>query len=147
MNKKDLGAFYTPKHTVDYMLSLLSNFNEDSKLLEPCGEDGIFISNILQKKLLKPEQIDVWDINPKVKDYINNLKVKFEIKDTLLETNFKNDNLFNKVKKFTHIIGNPPYLNKQSNYIKNNKNKLKKIYQEIGVNDTYALFFILLVTY
>lgn len=140
MNKKDLGAFYTPKHTVNYMLSLLSNFNKQSKLLEPCGGDGAFVSVILRKKILNPDQIIVWDINPEVKNYIENFGVSFELKDSLLDTTFKTDDLFNKIKKFTHIIGNPPYLNKQSNYIKKNKNKLRKIYNEIGVNDTYALF-------
>ncbi len=50
MNKKDLGAFYTPKHVVNYMFDLLSDFNEQSKLLEPCGGDGVFISVILEKK-------------------------------------------------------------------------------------------------
>lgn len=140
MNKKDLGAFYTPKHAVNYMISLSSDFNEQSKLLEPCGGDGAFVSVILEKKLLKPNQITVWDINPEVKNYIEKFGVAFELKDSLLKTTFKNDDLFNKIKKFTHIVGNPPYLNKQSSYIKKNKNELKKIYDEIGANDTYALF-------
>jgi tRNA1(Val) A37 N6-methylase TrmN6 len=140
MNKKDLGAFYTPGHAVNYMLDLFSDLAAQSKLLEPCGGDGAFVSVILEKKLLKPNQITVWDINPEVKDYIERLGVVFELKDSLLNTIFKEEDLFNKIKKFTHIIGNPPYLNKQSNYIKKNKNKLRKIYDEIGVNDTYALF-------
>src|SRR3990172_9567622 len=140
MNKKDLGAFYTPKHTANYMLGLLSDFDERSKLLEPCGGDGAFVSVILEKKLLKPNQITVWDINPEVKNYIEKFGVVFNLKDSLLETTFKEEDLFNKIKKFTHIVGNPPYLNKQSSYIKKNKNKLRKIYDEIGANDTYALF-------
>lgn len=140
MNKKDLGAFYTPKHVVDCMFGLLSDFNEQSKLLEPCGGDGAFVSAVLEKKLLKPNQITVWDINPEVKNYIEKFGVVFKLKDSLLETTFKEENLFNKIKKFTHVVGNPPYLNKQSSYIKKNKNKLRKIYDEIGVNETYALF-------
>ena len=140
MNKKDLGAFYTPRHTADYMISLLSGFNEKSKLLEPCGGDGAFVSVILGNKILKPSQINVWDINTEVRSPIEKLGVKFELKDTLIDTDFKKDNLFNKVNKFTHIVGNPPYLNKQSGYIKKNKNQLKRSYSEIGVNDTYALF-------
>jgi type I restriction-modification system DNA methylase subunit len=35
MTKKDLGAFYTPKHTVNYIIDLLFGFDEKSKLLEP----------------------------------------------------------------------------------------------------------------
>ena len=137
--KKELGAFYTPAHTVDYMISRLDGFNETSKLFEPCGGDGVFVSHILKKKLLKPEQILVWDINPKVKNTIKDLGVNIEIKDTLLQTVLGND-LFNQSNTFSHIIGNPPYLNKQSSYIKKNKKTLKKIYEEIGANDTYAMF-------
>ena len=127
MNKKDLGAFYTPKHAVNYMFGLLSGFNEKSKFLEPCGGDGAFVSAILEKKLLKPSQITVWDINPEIKNYIEKFGVKFELKDTLLKTTFQKDDLFNKINKFSHIIGNPPYLNKQSSYIKKNKKELKNI--------------------
>jgi len=140
MNKKDLGAFYTPKHAVNYMLGLLLGFNEKSKLLEPCGGDGAFVSIILENNLLKSNQITVWDINPEVRNYIEKFGVKFEIKNTLLKTTFQKNDLFNKINKFTHIVGNPPYLNKQSSYIKKNKKELKIFYDEIGVNDTYALF-------
>jgi hypothetical protein len=138
--KKNLGAFYTPKHTVDYMISLLDRFGEKSNLLEPCGGDGIFVSQILDKNLLKPNQITVWDINPEVESKIKNFGVKIQIKDTLLKTDFKDNTLFGEKQEFSHIIGNPPYLNKQSAYIKKNKKILKKIYQEIGANDTYAMF-------
>jgi len=137
--KKELGAFYTPTHTVDYMISKLNGFSKASKLFEPCGGDGVFVSRILKKKLLKPEQILVWDINPKVKNTIEDLGVNIEIKDTLLQTVLGND-LFGQSNSFSHIIGNPPYLNKQSSYIKKNKKTLKKLYKEIGANDTYAMF-------
>jgi len=49
--KKELGAFYTPTHTVDYMISKLNGFSKASKLFEPCGGDGVFVSRILKKKL------------------------------------------------------------------------------------------------
>lgn len=137
--KKQLGAFYTPIHTVNYMLSKMDSFDKNSKLLEPCGGDGVFVSSILEKKVLRPEQILVWDINPEIKNTIKNLGVNIETKDTLIGTDF-DDNLFSRQKNFSHIIGNPPYLNKQSSYIKKNKNILKKIYKEIGANDTYAMF-------
>lgn len=138
--KRQLGAFYTPKHTVEYMVNKMTNFSNDSNLLEPSGGDGAFVSVILREKLLKPEQITVWDISPEVKDGLLKLGIKnIIIKDTLLQTNFANDSLF-RGEKFSHIIGNPPYLNKQSEYIKNNKHKLGKIFEEIGANDTYAMF-------
>lgn len=103
MNKKDLGAFYTPKHAVNYMLGLLSGFNEKSKLLEPCGGDGAFVSIVLENNLLKPNQITVWDINPEVRNYIEKFGAKFELKDTLLKTTFQRDDSFNKIDRFSHI--------------------------------------------
>ncbi len=134
--KKNLGAFYTPAHTAAYMVSLLSNFDKTSKLLEPCGGDGVFVKEILNRKLLKPWQIEVWDINPQVKNTLKKLEVNIKIKDSLLATDFQS--LFKN--SYTHILSNPPYLNKQSQYLKKNKTKLRKLYKAIGVNDTYALF-------
>ncbi|HQB76161.1 MAG TPA: N-6 DNA methylase, partial [bacterium] len=138
--QKQLGAFYTPIHTVEYMVEKLTNFDKSSKLLEPSGGDGAFVSVILKNKLLKPDQITVWDINPEVKNGLNELGLKnVVIKDTLLNTDIANDSLFG-CEQFSHIIGNPPYLNKQSDYIKKNKHKLGNIFNEIGANDTYAMF-------
>jgi tRNA1(Val) A37 N6-methylase TrmN6 len=134
--KKNLGAFYTPIHTAKYMVGLFNSINEESKILEPCGGDGVFVKALLQKGGIKPEQIEVWDINPQLEQNIKKFGVKFVVKDTLLNTDF--NSLFRPT--FTHIIGNPPYLNKQSLYIKRNKEKLRKLYKEIGVNDTYAMF-------
>lgn len=140
IEQKKLGAFYTPEHTVEYMVEKMSCFNNESRLLEPSGGDGAFVSLILKNKFLQPEQITVWDINLGVKDYIEKLGIKnIIIKDTLLSTDFANNSLF-ECEQFSHVIGNPPYLNKQSDYIKKNKHSLGRIFKEIGANDTYAMF-------
>lgn len=137
MTKKNLGAFYTPEHVVEYMIGLLGPLNEDSSILEPCGGDGAFVKKIIEIPKISSRQLTVWDINPSVEGDIEEFGVNFQIKDSLLETDF--NNLF-QPRTFSHIIGNPPYLNKQSFYIKENKNRLKKLYLEIGANDTYAMF-------
>ncbi|MEK7211031.1 MAG: N-6 DNA methylase [Patescibacteria group bacterium] len=143
MNKqaqRQLGAFYTPIHTVEYMVGRLTDFDKNSRLLEPSGGDGAFVSVVLRNKLLKSDQITVWDINADVKKGLAGLGIKnIVIKDTLLSTNFTNDSLFG-CEQFSHIVGNPPYLNKQSDYIKKNKHKLGDVFKEIGANDTYAMF-------
>ena len=145
--KKELGAFYTPIHTVDFMLNLLGKIDKKANFLEPSGGDGVFVSRLLKKFEIQPEKIEVWDINPEVETKIRNLKVNFQHKDTLLETDFgkSEDNqgslLFeDPVQKYNFIIGNPPYLSKNSQYIKQNKKRLRQIYQEIGANDTYSMF-------
>ena len=60
--KKDLGAFYTPKKTVEYMVKKLGRISTTAKILEPCGGDGIFVKELI-KQGVKPSQITVWDIN------------------------------------------------------------------------------------
>ena len=144
MNKKQLWAFYTPTHTVDYILSKVNKvlkFDKNSRILEPSWWDWAFISSLLTWYEVTPKSIDVRDINIEVKDHILNYWVNFSCKDTLLETDILSKNSFSTEKWiYTHVVWNPPYLNKQSEYIKNNKHKLKNIYNIIGVYDTYAMF-------
>ena len=47
--KKELGAFYTPIHTVDFMLNLLGKIDKKANFLEPSGGDGVFVSRLLKK--------------------------------------------------------------------------------------------------
>jgi len=138
--QKELGAFYTPLHTVNYMISRFNRLNKASNLLEPSGGDGAFVSAIVNSRKLQPSQITVWDINPDTRKNIELTGVNnIVVKDTLLKTEFNQGSPF-KQKEFSHIIGNPPYLNKQSSYIKKNRKKLKEIFFAIGANDTYAMF-------
>lgn len=140
--KKELGAFYTPLRTVEYMVRKLGKISPEAKILEPCGGDGIFIKELIRQGV-KPSQIIVWDINPNVKKSIEDLGVQFENCDTLLTKNinpFFND-------KYDFVITNPPYLNKQSKYMKENKFKLRKKFREVGCYDTYSMFMYLGVNF
>jgi adenine-specific DNA-methyltransferase len=131
--RKDLGAFYTPEWVADYMVSRLSGLKATSKILEPSGGDGAFVSALVSQGF-SAENVTVWDLNPDVRERIESLGAQFSQRDTLLRTNTATES------GFTHIIGNPPYLNKQSQYIKKNKVQLGKLYREIGANDTYSMF-------
>ncbi|MFQ6056771.1 MAG: Eco57I restriction-modification methylase domain-containing protein, partial [Methanosarcinales archaeon] len=133
MNKKDLGAVYTPQKTVEFMISLLEPIKKDSKILEPCGGDGIFVKELI-KRCIDPKNITVFDIDPEVREPLTKLGVNFELRDTLKISPLEFHNFF------YYAIGNPPYLSKDSKYIKENKILLRKIYKEIGVHDTYTLF-------
>ena len=87
MNKKQLWAFYTPTHTVDYILSKVNKvlkFDKNSRILEPSWWDWAFISSLLTWYEVTPKSIDVRDINIEVKDHILNYWVNFSCKDTLL---------------------------------------------------------------
>ncbi len=80
--------------------------------------------------------IFTYDINPEHKKMIENYGVSFKTQDTLTSLNP------NSINEFDFIIGNPPYLNKASVYVRKNKTKLKKIYGKINAHETYAMFIV-----
>ena len=44
--------------------------------------------------------------------------------------------------EYDFIVGNPPYLNKASTYVRLNREKLNKIYGKINAHETYAMFIV-----
>ena len=95
MDKKQLWAFYTPWHTVDYILKQVhevSNFNLESKILEPSWWDGIFVSHLLNNYQVNPKNVDVWDINYEVENTILKYWVNFQCRDDCL-LEWKKDSL------------------------------------------------------
>jgi len=81
-------------------------------------------------------QIIAYDINPNFKNEIEELGVSFKEQDTLFALY---PNTYN---EFDFVVGNPPYLNKASTYVRKNKLKLRKIYGKINAHETYAMFII-----
>jgi adenine-specific DNA-methyltransferase len=135
LTDKDLGIVLTPPKTAEYIVSKLGEIGKDKIVLDPCVGSGIFIEALL-KSGVKQDHIFCYDINPKFKATINNIISNFKVLDTLLTITPKNNN------KFDYIVGNPPYLNKASNYIKKNKNRLKKLYGKINAHETYSMFIV-----
>ncbi len=123
-NKKDYGVVLTPQKTARYIISRLGEIRKDQKILDPCVGPGIFIKELLKAGVDK-EQIFTYDINPEFQNELDKLKIKFEVADTLLSLYPDSYNYYD------FIVGNPPYLNKSSAYVRNNREKLKKIYGEI----------------
>ena len=134
MDKKQLWAFYTPQSIIELLLNKINFWKpitNQSTLLEPSWWDGWFIKEVLKKYPINKDYIQVFDINKDTQQDIEKLSIKFQLWDTLL---------LDHKWVYSHIIWNPPYLNKQSNYIKENKKKLKNLYKEIWVHDTYTMF-------
>ncbi|MHA1342562.1 MAG: Eco57I restriction-modification methylase domain-containing protein [Promethearchaeota archaeon] len=134
-NKKDLGFILTPKNTAIYIISKLGEIKEEQTILDPCVGPGIFIECLLERGI-KRNQIFCYDINPNFRRDLKKFGINMKIQDTLLSINQESYN------KFDFIVGNPPYLNKASNYIRQNKKKLKKIYGKINAHETYAMFIV-----
>ena len=134
-NRKELGVVLTPPKTVEYIISRLGPIGKHDKILDPCVGPGIFVKELLNSGI-KKEQIFAFDINPDYKSELEKLGVSFKSQDTLLTIGPDSYN------EFDFIIGNPPYLNKASKYVGENKEKLKKIYGKINAHETYAMFIV-----
>jgi tRNA1(Val) A37 N6-methylase TrmN6 len=134
-NEKELGLITTPEKTARYLISKLGDINKNGKILDPCVGPGVFIKILLESNI-DPSQIYAFDLNEKYKKPLEELAIHFKIKDTLLDIS---EDSFS---RFDFIVGNPPYLNKSSKYIKKNKNKLKKLYGSINAHETYSMFIV-----
>jgi tRNA1(Val) A37 N6-methylase TrmN6 len=92
------------------------------------------------KKLLESgvgkNQLFAYDINSSFKTEIKHLDISFKEQDTLLALYPDSYN------QFDFIVGNPPYLNKSSTYVRINREKLYKIYGKVNAHETYAMFIV-----
>jgi hypothetical protein len=134
-NNKELGLVLTPPKTVHYIISRLGTIRKTDKILDPCVGPGVFVKGLINRGINK-NQIYAFDINPEYEKDIEKLGIKFQCQDTLLALYPTSYN------EFDFIVGNPPYLNKASKYIRKNKGKLKKIYGKINAHETYAMFIV-----
>ena len=132
---KELGAVFTPVKTVEYIISRLGKIEEGQKILDPCVGPGIFVKMLL-KHGVKKEQIYAFDLDNRYRKQIENYGINFTHVDSILSFNDESKN------KFDFIVGNPPYLNKSSKYIKKHRNNLKKIYGDINAHEAYSMFIV-----
>jgi phospholipid N-methyltransferase len=137
MQRRDLGAYYTPAETADAMVALLE-VRRDDRVLDPAAGDGALIAALLRTGV-RPEQITAWDIDA---DACSRLRsrfpgIKVERRDTLLDTPLGETS----GRRWDRIIANPPYLNKASAYVRRNRVELAKRYRDaVGAGETYAMF-------
>lgn len=131
-DRRRLGAFYTPAHAAAHMVAMLRPVPGPLSVLEPSGGDGAFVAELITSGFAHPSQIEVWDLDAATGPGLAALGVRFSHRDSLLEAPAPQGH--------SHIIGNPPYLNKQSSYVKANRARLGRLYRRIGANDTYAMF-------
>jgi len=133
-SQRVLGAFYTPSHAVDYALGLLPpRLLAAGNVLEPSGGDGAFVQGCLRRGVA-PHHITVWDINPETAAAITELGANFSPGDTLLRN-------VDTVRGTCHVVvGNPPYLSKQSAYVKQHGKALQRRFPAISSGEVYAMF-------
>jgi len=120
---------------VEYIISRLGKIKKDQKILDPCVGPGIFVNKLIEFGI-GSDQIFTYDINASIKGEIEKFGVSFKAQDTLIALYPDSYN------EFDFIVGNPPYLNKASAYVRKNKLKLRKIYGKINAHETYAMFIV-----
>ena len=133
--EKELGVVLTPPKTAEYIVFRLGKIKENQKVLDPCVGHGIFVKYLIRSGVNK-SQIYSHDINPDYKEYIEDLGVSFKTEDNLLSFNSECYN------EYDFIVGNPPYLNKASSYVRKNRTELKKLYGQINAHETYSMFIV-----
>ncbi|MEM7105026.1 MAG: N-6 DNA methylase, partial [Bacteroidota bacterium] len=109
MNKKNTGAYYTPVFLANFISKrVLSHFEGSTNIsiLEPSVGDGVFVSELSKMTDIKIK-LSALDINQEELDKASekwNKQHSVFTKIDFLE--------FSNTKKFSAIIGNPPYLRK-----------------------------------
>jgi len=125
------GFYETPIATVLHMISLLNiDFENDNQtILDPCVGDGIFLRTLHNLGISK-NNLYGFDIDSE--------KVKL-----LNEEGFNNVVLADATKqfgqKFDIIVGNPPYNGDESYYVRENRDRLKRDFKEIGAKNTFSI--------
>ena len=152
---KNLGQVFTPKWVVEMMISDIKFENEN--ILEPSCGDGAFLKEIVkyilnldisneEKKSILENQIEAFEIDTNIYNLcienLNTLAAQYGISN--VNWNIHNEDTLKydfKDKKYTYIIGNPPYIRLHNldkeyrTFLKNNFRFCK------GTTDIYVAFF------
>ncbi len=103
--EKKTGSYYTPMELIRFMIDYLEKEQQDfSSVLEPSAGDGRFLS-LLLPKAKHIEAIEVFE------EKVRKMQQTYtELKVEVIERNFL-DYISETQKKYSLIIGNPPYIN------------------------------------
>jgi hypothetical protein len=107
----------------------LPYLTKHSKILDPAAGDGAFLKKFL-KQGVKRSQLYAYDIDPEA---ITKLK-------TITPNVFQKDSLKELEGEFDIIVGNPPYSSNECDYIKKNREELRRRFFPIPPSNLYSLF-------
>ena len=135
LKDKELGLIKTPKRTAEYIISKVGPIKEGEKVLDPCVGPGVFVKSLLEAGVDR-RQIFTHDLDDSYHENMDGRGVHFEAKDTLSSITPESHD------QFDFIVGNPPYLNKASAYVRKHKKELRNLYGHVNSHETYAMFLV-----
>jgi adenine-specific DNA-methyltransferase len=131
-------AHYTKSSSIVHYMTNMLSVQPGMRIMEPSAGDGIFIDSLVDSA---PNlQMDVYDLNPTAinilrEKFSDRANVRIKLSDTITDDELT---LFARTGGiYDGIIGNPPY-GAWQDYEK--RKDLKKLYPDIYVKETYALF-------
>jgi len=134
IDKRESGYYSTPDFVADYISRRMLDINPYGKIvLDPCCGKEELLSVFLKENKL----VDGFDINK----YRYNYKCNFKEKDFLeFYGEIKDKDSKNMQLEYDYFIANPPYNCHEVGFIKDNKKKLKKLFADVGIYNTYSMF-------
>ncbi len=138
-DRKDYGQFYThSKDVVNYMVNLIDNYN-NQKILEPSSGSGVFLIEIIRRKLDMVDVNNVKEIEKTLLDIFTNfytndidsfackiteanilvstidyIKIVYDTNNSFILPRLNISNIdfcnYKNVNKFDLVISNPPYV-------------------------------------
>lgn len=125
IDKRELGYYSTPKFVADFLTDEMTLLGLGEKVLDPCTGKEELLNSFLKKSY----NVHSLDVMPLKQEYSS----VFQLCDFF---KYYEDNLN---ADYDYYISNPPYNCHESNYMKENKEKLDSLFGNMGGN-LYAYF-------
>lgn len=132
INKRKIGYYSTPDFICDYIARKVIKINNKGKsVFDPCcgREEMLFPFNNLNIKTYGMDIIR----------YKEKYDCSFENRD-FIDFYFNYINKNSKKLNYDYYVLNPPYNCHEVGYIRDNKKNLKRIFNDIGINNMYSMF-------
>lgn len=136
LNRRDTGYYSTPEFVAKYLTNELLKIKPDGKkVIDPAvGQEELLEDFFLNGKEI--EGFDITDYGEKrYSDFIQQDFIDYYIDCKL--SDFFNSGF---TTEHDYWIANPPYNCHEIDYIRNNKSRLKKIFNGVGIHNMYSMY-------
>jgi hypothetical protein len=137
IDKRDSGYYSTPEFIREFLSRTMMDMNPDGKyVLDPAvGKEELLKDFFIEGKVIDSFDIIDFGKHEYSKHFFNEDFIEFYKK---LKLNLIFDQKINS--KYDYIISNPPYNCHEIDYIRTNKNQLKKLFPKVRALNMYSMF-------